>query len=40
MTPQGVSALVTMLWHKDFCFSSDKSDLEVERRKADWLLAT
>jgi hypothetical protein len=34
MTPPGLSALVTTLWHKDFCFSSDKSDLEAILRQA------
>jgi hypothetical protein len=33
-TPSGLSALVTMLWHKDFCFSSDKSELEAILRQA------
>jgi hypothetical protein len=33
-TPPGLSALVTTLWHKDFCFSSDKSDLEAILRQA------
>jgi hypothetical protein len=33
-TPPGLSALVTTLWHKDFCFSSDKSELEAILRQA------
>jgi hypothetical protein len=33
-TPPGLSALVTTLWHKDFCFSSDKSNLEAILRQA------
>jgi hypothetical protein len=33
-TPPGLSALVTTLWHKDFCFSSDRSDLDMILRQA------